>query len=285
MRGLSIGTKKITDRSEISLEKYLHDIGKIPLIEKEREVILSKKIREGCEESFNELINANLRFVVSVAKQYQNMGMSLSELIQEGNLGLIKAAKKFDATLGYRFISYAVWWIRQQILHSLPAQSRVIKIPLNKATKINMIDSAISRLEQYLHRNPSDEEISEATGINIDDVIFFKGLSSRNISLDSQYEGSGEESFNYMDFLTPATIQEDKFRNKDLSDVLERAIGILNQKEAYILRLFYFHEKSHEEIGKDEFIKKNKETVRQIKNRALRKIKNSKFGLSLREYL
>lgn len=286
MRQLKI-TKQVTNRDTLSLDKYLHEIGKVELLSAEKEVELAKRIKKGDRKALETLIKANLRFVVSVSKQYQNQGLSLPDLINEGNLGLIKAADRFDETRGFKFISYAVWWIRQSILQALAEQARIVRLPLNKIGSINKINKAFNQLEQEFQREPTTEEVAELMETKpelVEDSLNFAGI---HVSMDAPLR---EEEANNMydvmlndDSLNP----DEKLMNTSLKQEIERSLGTLGDREAEILR-FYFGLNSYqphtlEEIG-DEF-GLTRERVRQIKEKAIKKLKNQYRNRLLKSYL
>lgn len=286
MRQLKI-TKSITNRESASLDKYLQEIGKEELITAEEEVQLAKKIKEGDEEALEKLTRANLRFVVSVAKQYQNQGLSLPDLINEGNLGLIKAARRFDETRGFKFISYAVWWIRQSILQALAEQSRIVRLPLNQVGSLNKINKAYSKLEQEHEREPSTEELAEATDIPVEKVADTLRVSGKHISIDAPLV-AGEES-TLVEVLpnndAPAT--DATLMKESLEREVERALATLTERERDVIKLFYgigvAHPLTLEEIG-DKF-NLTRERVRQIKEKAIRRLRHSSRSQLLLPYL
>jgi RNA polymerase primary sigma factor len=286
MRQLKIA-KQVTNRETLSLEKYLHEIGKVELVTAEEEVELAKKIRRGDKEALETLIKANLRFVVSVAKQYQNQGLSLPDLINEGNLGLIKAAQRFDETRGFKFISYGVWWIRQSILQSLAEQARIVRLPLNKIGSITRINKTFNRLEQEYQREPTPEEVAfllETTTESVEDAL---KVSSHHLSMDAPiYED--EVSNLYDVLLNEDSLSPDKGLMKvSLCKEIERTLGTLAEREADVIR-YYFGlsgKKQHtlEEIG-DEF-GLTRERVRQIKEKTIKKMRNQYRNKLLKSYL
>ena len=286
MRQLNIA-KQVTNRETASLDRYLHDIGKLHMITAEEEVVLARLIKEGNSEALDKLTKSNLRFVVSVAKQYQNQGMTLQDLINEGNVGLIKAAQKFDETRGFKFISYAVWWIRQSILQAIADQSRIVRLPLNRIGIINKINKAYSSLEQKYQREPKAEEIAQLLDISEEDVKDALRHSSRHLSMDASL--TQDDDNNMYDVLK----SEDSPRpDKDLlyeslQIEIAHAISFLSQKEADILKLYYGLESKYpltlDEIG--EKLDITKEQVRQIKEKALRKLKSSSQCKLLKTYL
>jgi len=285
MRQLKI-TKSITNRNSDSLEKYLHDIGKEELITPEEEVELAKRIKRGDQEALEKLTKANLRFVVSVAKQYQHQGLSLPDLINEGNLGLIKAAKKFDETKGFKFISYAVWWIRQCILQALAEQSRIVRLPLNKIGALNKINKAFSQLEQEHEREPSPDEVANTLDLPEDKVASTLELSGRHLSVDAPFQDGEENSL--LDVLqnndSPDT--DGNLMNESLSQEIERTLNTLPEKESNVIRSFYGIGKkqmSLEEIG--ESIGISRERTRQIKEKAIKHLRQKTKNRLLKAYL
>ena len=285
MRQLKI-TKSITNRNSDSLEKYLHDIGKEELITPEEEVELAKRIKMGDQEALEKLTKANLRFVVSVAKQYQHQGLSLPDLINEGNLGLIKAAKKFDETKGFKFISYAVWWIRQCILQALAEQSRIVRLPLNKIGALNKINKAFSQLEQEHEREPSPEEVAKSLDLPEGKVAGTLELSGRHLSVDAPFQDGEENSL--LDVLpsadTPST--DNKLIEESLSKEIERTLSTLPEKESSVIRAFYgigTKPMSLEEIGQTIGI--SRERTRQIKEKAIKHLRQKSKNKLLKTYL
>lgn len=285
MRQLKI-TKSITNRNSDSLEKYLHDIGKEELITPEEEVELAKRIKRGDQEALEKLTKANLRFVVSVAKQYQHQGLSLPDLINEGNLGLIKAAKKFDETKGFKFISYAVWWIRQCILQALAEQSRIVRLPLNKIGALNKINRAFSQLEQEHEREPSPEEVAAILELPEGKVAGTLELSGRHLSVDAPFQDGEENSL--LDVLpsqdTPTT--DSKLIEESLAKEIERTLSTLPEKESSVIRAFYgigTKPMSLEEIGATIGI--SRERTRQIKEKAIKHLRQKSKNKLLKMYL
>ena len=275
MRQLKI-TKSITNRESQSLEKYLQEIGKVELISSEEEVKLARLIRQGDQKALDRLTKANLRFVVSVAKQYQNQGLSLPDLINEGNLGLIKAAQRFDETRGFKFISYAVWWIRQSILQSLAEQARIVRLPLNKVGLTNRIQKAFSLLEQEYEREPSAEELADALGMDIDEVTASMSISTRHVSMDSPMS-EGEEN-TLLDVLENPNAEKtdgDLAHTQSLKTEIERSLTALTERQKEVICFFFGigvdHPMSLEDIG--ERFSLTRERVRQIKDKALTKLK------------
>lgn len=286
MRQLKI-TKQVTNRETPSLDKYLHEIGKVRLLTADEEVKLAKRIRQGDEKSLTELINANLRFVVSVAKQYQNQGLSLPDLINEGNIGLIKAAQRFDETRGFKFISYAVWWIRQSILQALAEQARIVRLPLNKIGSINKVNNTFARLEQDFQREPTSDEIAQALEMAPKDVKEALSVSPRHISMDAPLRKDEDNTF-YDIFLSADSLSPDsELLNDSLRKEIDRSLSTLTPREADIIKLYYGLNKeppySLEEIGK--LFNLTRERVRQIKEKAIKRLKHTYRSKILRSYL
>lgn len=285
MRQLKI-TKSITNRESASLDKYLQEIGKEELISVEEEVELAQRIKKGDKEALEKLTKANLRFVVSVAKQYQNQGLSLPDLINEGNLGLIKAAEKFDETRGFKFISYAVWWIRQSILQALAEQSRIVRLPLNQVGSLNKINKAFSRFEQEHERTPSAEELANELELPKEKVTDTLRVAGRHISVDAPFADGEDNSL--LDVLVNAdSPNADRgLINESLATEVDRALEILTERERDIIRYFFgigCSEMTLEEIG--EKFDLTRERVRQIKEKAIRKLRQSNRAGILRSYL
>ena len=285
MRQLKI-TKSITNRESASLDKYLQEIGKEDLITVEEEVELAQRIRKGDKRALEKLTRANLRFVVSVAKQYQNQGLSLPDLINEGNLGLIKAAEKFDETRGFKFISYAVWWIRQSILQALAEQSRIVRLPLNQVGSLNKINKAFSRFEQEHERRPSPEELAETLDLPAEKVADTLRVSGRHISVDAPFVEGEDNSL--LDVLVndDSPVADKTLINESLSTEVERALATLTERERDIIRLFFginCQEMTLEEIG--EKFGLTRERVRQIKEKAIRRLRHSSRSKLLKTYL
>ncbi len=286
MRQLKI-IKQVTNRETASLDKYLQDIGKVDLITAEEEVELTKKIREGDELALKKLIEANLRFVVSVSKQYQNQGLSLPDLINEGNLGLIKAAKRFDETRGFKFISYAVWWIRQAILQALAERSRIVRLPLNKIGSLNRVMRTLNKLEQKLEREPTAEEIAKELNISPKDVKNTLKIQGKHLSMDAPLT-LGEESSLYDVLQSKDSIQPDNKLIKDsLKKEIERSLTLLTTRESNVIVLYFGLGKdlpmTLEEIGERHEL--TRERVRQIKERAIRRLKHTTRSKVLKSYL
>ena len=285
MRQLKI-TKSITNRESASLDKYLQEIGKEELITVEEEVELAQRIRKGDQEALEKLTKANLRFVVSVAKQYQNQGLSLPDLINEGNLGLIKAAEKFDETRGFKFISYAVWWIRQSILQALAEQSRIVRLPLNQVGSLNKINKAFGQFEQKNERIPSPEELAEMLDIPKEKVSDTLRVSGRHVSVDAPF-ADGEDN-NLLDVLVNAdSPNADRgLINESLATEVDRALDTLTDREKDIIKYFFgigYPEMTLEEIG--EKFGLTRERVRQIKEKAIRRLRHSSRSKLLKSYL
>ena len=285
MRQLKI-TKSITNRESASLDKYLQEIGKEELITVEEEVELAQRIKKGDQEALEKLTKANLRFVVSVAKQYQNQGLSLPDLINEGNLGLIKAAEKFDETRGFKFISYAVWWIRQSILQALAEQSRIVRLPLNQVGSLNKINKAFSRFEQENERRPSPEELADSLDLPAEKVADTLRVSGRHISVDAPFVEGEDNSL--LDVLVndDSPIADRTLINESLSTEVERALSTLTERERDIIKLFFginTQEMTLEEIG--EKFGLTRERVRQIKEKAIRRLRHSSRSKLLKTYL
>ena len=273
MRQLKI-TKSITNRESQSLEKYLQEIGKVDLLTPEEEVDLAKRIKQGDHVALERLTKANLRFVVSVAKQYQNQGLSLSDLINEGNLGLIKAAQRFDETRGFKFISYAVWWIRQSILQALAEQSRIVRLPLNKVGSLNKINKAFSELEQNYEREPSAEELADLLDIPTEEVETTLGVAARHVSMDAPFiDGEDNSLLDVLeDFAAVRTDSELEYK-ESLRREIDRSLSTLTDRQADVIKLYFGigieHPMSLEDIG-DKF-GLTRERVRQIKDKAINK--------------
>ncbi|MBI3137427.1 MAG: RNA polymerase sigma factor RpoD/SigA [Sphingobacteriales bacterium] len=287
MRQLKI-TKSITNRESQSLEKYLQEIGKVELITPEEEVKLATLIKQGDQRALDRLTKANLRFVVSVAKQYQNQGLSLPDLINEGNLGLIKAAQRFDETRGFKFISYAVWWIRQSILQALAEQARIVRLPLNKVGLTNRIQKAFSQLEQQYEREPSAEELAEVLDMDLDEVSSTLGINARHVSMDSPLS-EGEENTLIDVLVNPNAEKTDGEldHNESLKTEIDRSLKTLTERQKEVICFFFGigvdHPMSLEDIG--ERFNLTRERVRQIKDKAITKLKTSNRCKLLRTYL
>lgn len=287
MRQLKI-TKQVTNRSSESLERYLKEIGKVELITAQEEVELAQKIKAGDQLALEKLTKANLRFVVSVSKQYQNQGLSLPDLINEGNLGLIKAAQRFDETKGFKFISYAVWWIRQSILQALAEQSRIVRLPLNKIGSINKLNKAFARLEQEYERPPTPEELAVALDVSIAEVKMSIKNSGGHLSMDAPL--SDEESSGTLYDLLSGTEEElpdNYMMNASLKDAIKRSLSSLKPREAEVLTLYFGIDRAEsltlEEIGEKYGL--TRERVRQIKEKGLTKLRGTTRSRELKVYL
>jgi RNA polymerase primary sigma factor len=286
MRQLKI-SKQITNRESQSLDKYLQEIGKVDLLTPEEEVELAKRIREGDQRALEKLTKANLRFVVSVAKQYQNQGLSLGDLINEGNLGLIKAAQRFDETRGFKFISYAVWWIRQSILQELAEQSRIVRLPLNRVGSLNKITKTYSELEQKLEREPSPEELAEALEMSPSEVSDTIRISGRHVSVDAPFVPGEDNSL--LDVLENdnESAPDLDLMHESLRKEVQRAIQTLGEKEQKVIELYFglngHHTMTLEEIG--EKFNLTRERVRQIKEKAIRRLRHVSKSKALKGYL
>jgi len=287
MRQLKI-TQQITNRETQSLDRYLSEIAKISLITAEEEVELAKRIRGGDDMALNKLVNANLRFVVSVAKQYQNNGMTLSDLINEGNLGLIKAASRFDETRGFKFISYAVWWIRQHILQALAEQSRIVRLPLNRVGSLSKINRTLTDLEQLYQREPTSEEIAKVLDITSEEVEKTQQYRARKVSMDAPL-GSDSDSGSLLDIMSDAdSVEPDaELIKHSMKTEIKRALSTLSERESQVLSLYYGlsggHSVSLHEIG--EQFDLTRERVRQIKEKATRKLRHGSRSKILENYL
>ena len=287
MRQLKI-TKSITNRESQSLEKDLQEIGKVDLLTPEEEVSLAQAIKRGDQSALEQLTKANLRFVVSVAKQYQNQGLSLSDLINEGNLGLIKAAQRFDETRGFKFISYAVWWIRQSILQALAEQSRIVRLPLNKVGSLNKINKAFSELEQEFEREPSSDELAEMLNIPTSEVETTLSVAARHVSMDAPFvEGEDNSLLDVLDDKKADGADRHLEYGESLSREIERSLGTLTDRQADVVKLYYGigvpHPMSLEDIG--ERFGLTRERVRQIKDKAINKLRTQNKSKLLKNYL
>jgi RNA polymerase primary sigma factor len=286
MRQLKI-TKSITNRDSASLEKYLADIAKEEMISPDEEILLAKKIREGDEVALDRLTRANLRFVVSVAKQYQNQGLTLPDLINEGNLGLIKAAQRFDETRGFKFISYAVWWIRQSIMHSISENSRIVRLPVNQLGSLTKINKAFTKLEQEYEREPSLEELAAITELTVDKISDAFRISTRQVSVDAPLLNGEDNSL--LDVIqNNEVVQADTMMmNQALKKEIERSLNVLDEKEKDVISLFFGLESDEaytlEEIGEKYDL--SRERVRQIKEKALKKLRIRNNSLHLKSFL
>ena len=286
MRQLKI-TKSITNRESQSLDKYLQEIGREELITAEMEVELAQKIKQGDQIALEKLTKANLRFVVSVAKQYQNQGLTLPDLINEGNLGLIKAAQRFDETRGFKFISYAVWWIRQYILQALAEQSRIVRLPLNQVGSLNKINKAFSRLEQEFERPPSSDELATALELSEDKVKDTMKISGRHVSVDAPFVDGEDNSLLDVMVNNDSPKADLDLMRESLQREIERSLSTLNDREKDVVMLFFGIGKKHgltlEEIGSKFDL--TRERVRQIKEKAIRRLRHNSRSKLLKAYL
>jgi RNA polymerase primary sigma factor len=286
LRQLKI-SKQITNRDNQSLDKYLNEISKISLISTEEEVELTKRIREGDVMALEKLTKANLRFVVSVAKQFNGNGLTLGDLINEGNVGLIKAAMRFDETRGFKFISYAVWWIRQSIMQALAEQSRIVRLPLNRLGSINKISKTFSQLEQQFQREPSPEEMAEVMNVSLEEIVSNISVSSRHISMDAPFvQGEDNSLLNTLIDTNEAT-PDSMLLNSSLQSEIGRALSTLTERESDVLSLYYGFKQTNamslEEIG--EKLNITRERVRQIKEKAIQRLRNKRCTRNLQVYL
>ena len=286
MRQLKI-SKSITNRNTASLDKYLQEIGREELITAEEEVDLARKIKAGDENALEKLTKANLRFVVSVAKQYQNQGLSLPDLINEGNLGLIKAASRFDETRGFKFISYAVWWIRQSILQALAEQSRIVRLPLNQVGSLNKIKKASSKLEQEFQRLPSSDEIAQEMDVSENKIDSAMKITTRYVSMDAPLLSDDETSLIDVFVSNDATSTDDELIRESLRREIDRSLSTLSEKERDVINLYYGIGMTHgltlEEIGAKFDL--TRERVRQIKEKAIRRLRHTSRSKLLKSYL
>ena len=285
MRQLKI-TKQVTNRETASLDKYLQEIGKVDLITADEEVELAQRIKAGDQRALEKLTKANLRFVVSVAKQYQNQGLTLPDLINEGNLGLIKAAQRFDETRGFKFISYAVWWIRQSILQALAEQSRIVRLPLNQVGSLNKINKAFSKFEQENERKPSPEELADALELPADKVADTLRVSGRHISVDAPFVEGEDNSLLDVLINNDSPNADRSLMMESLAREIERALATLTERESDIIRMFFgigCQEMTLEEIG--ERFGLTRERVRQIKEKAIRRLRHTSRSKLLKTYL
>lgn len=287
MRQLKI-TKSITNRESQSLEKYLQEIGKVELISPDEEVQLAGRIKQGDQLALDKLTKANLRFVVSVAKQYQNQGLSLPDLINEGNLGLIKAAQRFDETRGFKFISYAVWWIRQSILQALAEQSRIVRLPLNKVGLTNRIQKAYSQLEQEFEREPSPEELAELLELDAEEISATLGIGARHISMDTPLsEGEENTLIDVLENPNAERAEQNIEHDESLKQEIDRSLKTLTERQKEVICFFFGlgvdHPMSLEDIGAR--FNLTRERVRQIKDKAITKLKTNSRSKELRTYL
>ena len=286
MRQLKI-TKSINSRDSASLEKYLADISKEEMISPDEEIVLAKKIREGDEAALDRLTRANLRFVVSVAKQYQNQGLTLPDLINEGNLGLIKAAKRFDETRGFKFISYAVWWIRQSIMQAISEHARIVRLPVNQLGSLTKINKAFTKLEQEYEREPSLEELAEITDLTVDKISDAFRISTRQVSVDAPLLNGEDNSL--LDVIQNKEVEQADtiMMNQSLKKEIERSLNVLDEKERDVISLFFGLESEEpytlEEIGEKYDL--SRERVRQIKEKALKKLRLRSTSQHLKSFL
>lgn len=282
-------TKQFTNRESQSLDKYLQEIGKESLITAEDEIELAKRIKKGDKAALDQLTKANLRFVVSVAKQYQNKGLPLSDLINEGNIGLIKAAKKFDETRGFKFISYAVWWIKQSIMQAIADQSRLVRLPLNRVGVLTKITKVASELEQKFERKPSIEEIAKELGISTEEVAYALLVAGRHISVDAPFAQSDNDKSSLLDVLKneEQPSPDESLMKQSLRSDIERSLSTLSEREAEVIRLYFGinteYSATLEEIG--EMLNLTRERVRQIKEKALHRLRHSSRSKNLQVYL
>lgn len=280
-------SRRMKNRANQSLDRYLQEIGEVPLLSPEEEIDLARRIKKNDQDALEKLTKANLRFVVSVAKQYQNQGLSLGDLINEGNLGLIKAAKRFDETRGFKFISYAVWWIRQSILQALAEQSRVVRLPLNRVGALNKIGKAFSNLEQEFEREPSASEIAEELEMTAYEVSDTLKISGKHLSLDAPFNQGDDNRL--LDVIEDDQQQppDDLLLNESLRIEVQRALTTLSDREAEVIKLYFGLEREHpltlEEIG--ERFSLTRERVRQIKEKAIRRLRHTSRSRMLRSYL
>lgn len=279
--------KQYTYRESLSIDKYLQEIGKVDLLTADEEIELAKKIKSGDSTALERLTKANLRFVVSVAKQYQNQGLSLGDLINEGNLGLIKAGKRFDETRGFKFISYAVWWIRQSILQALAEQSRIVRLPLNRVGALNKIGKAYSNLEQEFEREPSANELAIELEMDVKEVADTLQISGRHLSVDAPFAHGEENSLLDVIQDDEQPSPDNKLISESLKTEIKRALATLSEREAQVLQLYFGFDTDHamtlEEIG--EKFNLTRERVRQIKEKAIRRLRHASRSKNLRTYL
>jgi len=279
--------KQFTNRESQSLDKYLHEIGKVVLLTPDEEIKLARGIKNGEPKALEKLTKANLRFVVSVAKQYQNQGLSLGDLINEGNLGLIKAAKRFDETRGFKFISYAVWWIRQSILQALAEQSRIVRLPLNRVGALNKIGKAYSNLEQEFEREPNATELADELEMDVSEVADTLRISGKHVSMDAPFTQGEENSLLDVMENEDQPSPDNTLISESLKLEIERALSTLSERETEVIRLYYGLNKEHsltlEEIG--EKFNLTRERVRQIKEKAIRRLRHASRSKNLRTYL
>jgi len=282
-------TKQFTNRESQSLDRYLQEIGKVDLITADQEIELAIKIRNGDQVALETLTKANLRFVVSVAKQFQNKGLPLSDLINEGNIGLIKAAKKFDETRGFKFISYAVWWIKQSIMQAIADQSRMVRLPLNRVGALTKISKIASVLEQEFERTPSTEEIAKELEMDVNDVAYALKVSGRHVSVDAPFSQSDNDKSSLLDVISNNEQPDPDYdlMTNSLKNDIESSLGSLTEREAEVIRLYFGINSEYsatlEEIG--EMLNLTRERVRQIKEKALGRLRHSSRSKNLKVYL
>ena len=282
-------TKQFTNRESQSLDRYLQEIGKVDLITADEEIELAIKIRAGDHEALDKLTKANLRFVVSVAKQFQNKGLPLSDLINEGNIGLIKAAKKFDETRGFKFISYAVWWIKQSIMQAIADQSRMVRLPLNRVGALTKISKAASKLEQEYERTASTDEIATELEMDVNDVAYALKVSGRHVSVDAPFSQSDNDKSSLLDVISnnEQPDPDTELMTDSLQNDIESSLGTLTEREAEVIRLYFGINSEYsatlEEIG--EMLNLTRERVRQIKEKALGRLRHSSRSKNLKIYL
>lgn len=287
MKQLKI-TTKITSRDSFSIDKYLNEISKLPLLKEDEEVELARRIKKGDREALDKLTKSNLRFVVSVAKQYQNQGLSLNDLINEGNIGLIKAATKFDETKGFKFISYAVWWIRQSILQALVEQPRVVRLPMNKAAIHNRITKVVNEFEQLNEREPSNEELAELMDLKVEDLHLLKNALSFHISTDQPM--NEDENSTTGDNMTDDSMPspDEHLHTTALLNQIDNILGILTERELLIIQYYFGLNKFHQHYSLDEIGDKmslTRERVRQLKDKSLKKIRKAAVTENLKNFL
>ncbi|MCU7495881.1 MAG: sigma-70 family RNA polymerase sigma factor [Ignavibacteria bacterium] len=282
-------TKQFTNRESQSLDKYLQEIGKVELLTADQEIELARRIRNGDQVALETLTKANLRFVVSVAKQYQNQGLSLGDLINEGNLGLIKAAKRFDETKGFKFISYAVWWIRQSILQAIGEHSRIVRLPLNRVGVLNKIGKAYNSLEQEYERQPSADELAKELDMDVSEVTYALEIAGRHVSMDAPFSQGEDNSNNLLDVIPneQEAAPDTSLMSESLKSEIESALSTLTEREAIVIRYYFGLDTENsltlEELG--EKLNLTRERVRQIKEKALRRLRHASRSKNLMVYL
>lgn len=282
-------TKQFTNRESQSLDKYLQDIGKVDLITPNEEIELAKKIKKGDKDALDKLTKANLRFVVSVAKQFQNQGLSLNDLINEGNLGLIKAAQRFDETRGFKFISYAVWWIRQSIMQAIAEQSRMVRLPLNRVGALNKVRKAYGELEQEFDRKPSPEELAQELDMDADEIAYTLQIAGRHVSMDAPFSNSDDNKNSLLDVISndQQPSPDNSLMTESLKSEINHALSTLTEREAQVLQLYFGLNKENsatlEEIG--DRLNLTRERVRQIKEKALQRLRYASRSKNLKMYL